>query len=118
MAFEFQSGVDDTADQGLLSEHEAGIRKEDPKTGETMMLSEAQEKIVRMVEKTFKKHKKHREKYDKNWLENYKIFRGDQWKNKRPSYRHSEVINLVFQAIQSTVPMQTDARPKFEFLPP
>lgn len=117
MALDSQTGMDPNSDQGLISEHESGVKTK--KSNEQINIfqpSEEQKKTIRLGESIFARNKKARGKYDKTWLEDYQIFRGDQWKQKRPSYRHSEVINLVFQTIQSTVPMMTDARPKFEFL--
>lgn len=74
------------------------------------------QKTVKAVMKLFARYKKARSKYDRNWMHYYKMFRGDQWSKKRPSYRHSEVINFIFQSIQSSVPLQTDVRPKISFL--
>lgn len=76
-----------------------------------------EEQAIKLVEKYFAKDKKARKPYDQKWLDNYKMFRGDQWKEKRPSYRHSEVINLIFRAIQSEVPILTDGMPKPEYVP-
>lgn len=79
--------------------------------------TEEEAKALKLVESRFEKAKKWRRKYDQNWLDDYKMFRGHQWKEQRPSYRHSEVINFVFQTIQGQVPVMTDSRPTFEFLP-
>lgn len=74
-------------------------------------------KAIKLVEKLFEKAKKHRRLYDQQWLDFYRFFRGRQWKEQRPTYRHSEVINFVFQTIQSLAPLQNDSRPRFDFLP-
>lgn len=73
-------------------------------------------KCVKHVLKEFERLRKHRNKYSVNWLHYYKLFRGDQWDGiKLPRYRQKECINLIWQAIQSNMPLQTDARPRIEF---
>lgn len=101
---------------GLMDEHEPRGEITVGKDG-AYQPSDEEQKTIDMVKKLFEKAKAHRKKYDENWLNNYKFFRGKQWKEQRPSYRHSEVVNMVFQAIQSTVPIMTDARPRVEFVP-
>lgn len=98
----------------VLSEHEAPAS--DPENNRPQQ-SPAEKKLIKKVMKLLHEAKAHRERYDKDWLSNYKFFRGLQWEQERPEYRHSEVINLVFQTIQSVIPILTDSRPRFEFLP-
>lgn len=101
---------------GMQDHHEA--RNTDHSGGDPVYEpSEAEKKTIKLAQDLFERAKKYREQYDNRWLDYYRFFRGRQWKENRPSFRHSEVINLVFRTIQSAVPIQMDARPKFEFLP-
>lgn len=100
---------------GLMDEHQP---KDMNTSGPVDYQPSAEErKLIKMVECLFEKAKRARSLYDQDWLDHYHLFRGKQWKEHRPSYRHSEVVNFIFRTIQSTVPMQVDARPRFEFLP-
>lgn len=97
----------------MISEHQKPL---DPTNVDDEQSPEDQ-KCVKQVLKSFEKLKKHRSMYDVNWLHYYKLFRGDQWDGlKMPKYRQRECINLIWQAIQSNMPLQTDARPKMQFI--
>lgn len=86
--------------------------------GANINIPEEDQRIVEQMMRLFAKYKKHRSKYDKNWLHYYKIFRGDQWDGvKMPTFRQKEVVNMIFSAIQSNLPQQTDIRPQIDFLP-
>lgn len=100
----------------ILDEHQAPDRERHERA-EAYEPTPEEKKTLKLVQQLLDKAKKHRAMYDKDWLEHYRMFRGKQWKESRPSYRHSEVINLVHRAIQSSVPIQMDTRPRFEFLP-
>lgn len=104
-----------TPDGTLISEHEAP-QKADDKTDQYQPTPE-EKKSLKLAQGLFDKAKRHRANYDGKWLDYYKMFRGKQWKEQRPAYRHSEVINLIFQNLQSMVPILTDGHPKFDFLP-
>lgn len=98
-----------------LDEHQAP--EKDPATPvQEYQPDEQERKVAKYVDGLFAKAKKAREAYDNRWTDYYHFFRGKQWKTRRPSYRHSEVINLVFTAIQNQVPLMTDARPRIEFV--
>lgn len=74
-----------------------------------------QAEVKRLMNK-FYQFKRVRDRSSKNWIAYYKLFRGQQWSHKRPSWKTSEIINLIWQTIQSQVPLQTDVRPKFTFM--
>jgi hypothetical protein len=101
----------------FLGEHQAPEQETAKAGNSTYSPSIEERQAIKLVNSLFDKAKRHRKKYDENWLEYYKFFRGKQWKEQRPTYRHSEVINFIFQAIQSVVPILTDTRPRFEFYP-
>lgn len=79
--------------------------------------TEDEKKLAKQVDKLFEKAAKHRRRYDKDWVDNYKFYRGHQWLGKRPSYKHREVINMVFQTIQSQTSNILDVRPTVSFIP-
>jgi hypothetical protein len=51
------------------------------------------------------------------WVDQYKFFRGRQWPERRPSYRHSEVLNYIFSEVQTVLVLLTDNRPDIEVTP-
>ena len=107
------------AGPGLLDEHapkgDGGVKNGE--TGATYNPTDEEKRALKLAERVFERNKKHRAQYDQKWMDYYHMFRGKQWKEQRPSYRHSEVINLVFRTLQSMIPIQLDTRPKFEYLP-
>jgi hypothetical protein len=102
----------------IRNEHAPRTTRQAPESDQaTYQPTPEEEKAVETVMKLLDRAKKHRARYDEKWLDHYRMFRGRQWPDQRPSYRSSEVINLVFQAVQSQVPLLTDSRPRIAFLP-
>lgn len=79
--------------------------------------TEEEQATVRLVERLLTEGKKAKEPYDRKWLSNYKFFKGKQWPERRPSYRHSEVLNYIFGEVQTVMVLLTDNRPNIEVLP-
>ena len=79
--------------------------------------SSKERKTIEMIEKMFSRYKLARQAYDTDWIENYKFFRGKQWKEARPSYRDDSVLNFIHSTIQTIVPIMTDSRPNIETIP-
>lgn len=78
----------------------------------------AEEKaLVDKVEKLWQKARKTKKPKMSRWQENFEFYLGRQWPYRRPSYRHSEVVNLIFSAVESVVPILNDNRPQISFLP-
>ena len=102
----------------MLMEHQP-FSKGTPEAQDSAVYAptEDERKLVKKCEALYQKSKKFKAKYDYCWLDYYKMFRGRQWKEQRPSYRASEVFNLIWETIQTQVPVVVDARPKFEYLP-
>lgn len=99
----------------MLGEHQSA--KDHASAPAEYQPTEEEKQAINLAERCFERARKHKEKYDCKWLDYYRMFRGKQWLEARPSFRHSEVINMIFQAIQSQVPILCDSRPKIEFLP-
>ena len=80
-------------------------------------ISQEEQLEVANILKKFRQFKLHRDKYSKHWMDYYKLYRGVHWSKQRPSWKSSEVVNMIWQAVQSQAPLQTDARPKPVFIP-
>ncbi|TFG82025.1 MAG: hypothetical protein E4G74_03290 [Erysipelotrichales bacterium] len=94
---------------GILSTFEASGK--DTTAPNVSDQSRADTNTVRMIEKVFARDKQHRAKYDSNWIDYYRFYRGDQWQNSRPDYLNDGVLNFVQSVIQTIIPIMTDHRP-------
>lgn len=98
----------------VLAEHQAPLRTDKP-VGYNP--TEEEQAAIKLAEKLYSEAKRYRQIVDWKWIDFYKFFRGKQWKERRPRYRHSEVYNIIFSEIQTIVALLTDTRPKIEALP-
>lgn len=99
-----------------LPEHQSVENNKDATVAQGYVPSGEEKKLLSRGLKVFEKNKRHRAQHDAKWPQFVNYWRGKQWKEARPSYRHSEVINFTFQTIQSQVPILTDAKQRIEFV--
>lgn len=102
---------------GRIDENQSASRKKGTETPSKKQQTNAQRRVVRMCEQWLTEAKRYRGLFDTNWVSNVKYAEGKQWKERRPSYRHSEVLNFTHAAIQTIIPILTDNRPNIETLP-
>ena len=76
-----------------------------------------QEDLIRKAIKLLNEGKEARKKYDKDWNEFQDFYDGNQWRQKRASYKSSPVINLVYPVIETSIPILTDGAPSFSASP-
>jgi hypothetical protein len=100
----------------VLEQNQPAESEQDKQAQGSYQPDEKEQRAIKLVNELFEAAKKARKKYDDKWLDYYHYFRGKQWKGNRPTYKSSEVINLVWQHIQSIVPIITDSKPKFDFI--
>ncbi len=70
-----------------------------------------------MIKQWHSESKKWREQYDKNWKTYYEAYFGKKKDSKKNPGKLNPNINIVRPAIQTIIPIMTDARPGFTVLP-
>lgn len=56
--------------------------------------------------------------YDRNWEDNLKFYRGNQWGDKkRPQHKVSFILNLTYSTVERISGLLTDTRPTMNVLP-
>lgn len=80
--------------------------------------NEDNEDTVKMVKRLLERSKQGTMKFRAQWPTNYQfVFSGRQWPIERPEWRFSEVENLLWADVMTEVGIQTDSRPKTDFVP-
>jgi len=96
----------------IITEHEQQTLNTTP-THQT----EEEKDTVKMVNELFERAKKFRRRYDTQWHYNYEfVVGGKQWPIERPRWRFNEVVNITWATIMTEIAIQTDSRPKVEFV--
>lgn len=84
---------------------------------ETTSGTQPTESVIKLVKKMMERSKLGTQEYRKQWPTNYKfVFSGQQWPLQRPEYRFSEVVNTTWADIMTEVGIQTDAKPKVDYV--
>lgn len=72
---------------------------------------------VKMCNELLTRFKRARQHYDTTWQNNYEfVFGGKQWNLDRAAWRFSEVVNYTWSNMMTEVGIQTDARPRVQFV--
>lgn len=90
-----------------------GVSPQD-KTGTDPHHTSAEKKDVKMVLDLYATGKKVREEHDTKWDTYKKFYKGDQWLQKRPSYKSNPNINIIRSTLQTVLPILTDTSPGFD----
>lgn len=77
-------------------------------------------KIANWAAKQFRVYEKHRKSREDRWKRNYRMYMGKQWDGLRqtPQKRKTRaVINYIFSAIETMVPLETDGKYRLQYQP-
>ena len=73
---------------------------------------------IKMIKGWYDEAKQHRAQYDKKWSKYYRAYYGKTWKDQKQTGTSTKPeINIVRPAIQTIVPIMTDAKPGFTVIP-
>lgn len=75
------------------------------------------EQIVSSVYREFKEAEGHKRGYAKDWIRYYLLYASKHWQGTQPSWMSTPVINLVFSAIETMVPILTHSNPQIAVAP-
>ena len=99
----------------IVPEHSA--QAEPDQTVQALVSQPGQDQTVKMVQELLNRYKKNRRRFDIEWHSNYEfLFGGKQWNMDRPAWRFSEVNNFIWSNVMTEVGVQTDSRPKVEYI--
>lgn len=77
-------------------------------------------KIANWVQRQFRLYERERMTREERWKRNYRMYMGKQWDGLRatPQKRKTRaVINYIFSAIETTVPLETDGKYRLQYQP-
>jgi hypothetical protein len=98
----------------IITEHEQEVA---PTNTQGVQQSEDEKDLVKKLNEMVERAKKFRKRYDTEWHYNYEfVVGGKQWPIERPRWRFNEVVNITWATIMTEIAIQTDARPKIEFV--
>lgn len=73
--------------------------------------------LMDFVYANYSEAKKFRGNYDKDWERWWKFYLGQQWDGPRPNWKSSPVLNYIFAAIETVIPLMTDSDPTITVAP-